>query len=186
MARSTVGFSTAEVARATRLTVRQIAYWVVTFFVVPSVANPRGRGNGRRYSILDVLAFAVLAAMREQGVSLQALRSAQRYLRNRSGRELQNVHAQLVWAPGNRRYRHDIALVHSKSEIESLLAVPGQQVSAVVVPVGEIFQQVRERLEEIRSERRAKSEDRCGEGKTEAGNVRRGRAAAKAGAGCMK
>jgi len=155
VARSTVGFSAPEVARACGLSVRIVQRWVQSGLIRPSVCDEIGRGNYSRYDVRDVLAFSALAEMRKKGVSLQALRQAQRYLRSRKGRELQDVTAKLVWAPGDRRYRHDIALVNSETDIESLHRVPGQRIAPVTVPVGEIFQQVRERLHEIRSERKA-------------------------------
>ena len=156
MAKNSAGFSTPEVAHAAGLSVRQVAYWTVARLVVPAVADPAGTGNHRRYSLPDVLAFSVLGAMREHGVSLQSLRVVQRYLRSQKGAQLQDLHARLVWAPGNKRYSRDVALIHSDSEIVSLLTEPGQRIAPVVVNVGELYQQVRERIEGIRSTRKAK------------------------------
>lgn len=152
MARTSRGFSSLEVAAATGLTLRQVQYWVLIGFVLPSVYSRRGRGNHDRFNLLDVLTFRILAAMRSRGVSLQALRQVQRYLQ---GRDLQSVYTRLVWAPGNRRYRHDIALIHSESEMESLLASPGQLIEPVTVDVQQLFREARDRLKEIREERPA-------------------------------
>jgi len=156
MARSKTGFSSVEVARITGLSVRQIQYWTATGFVRASVYDAPGCGHHRRYDFRDVLTFIVLAELRAGGVSLQALRQAQRFIRSRSGRDLRDVHAKLVWAPGNRSLRRDLALVYSETEIESLIDVPGQQVAAVAIPVGELYEQARRRIKEIRSERKAK------------------------------
>jgi len=152
MARTSRGFSSLEVSAVTGLTLRQIQYWVLIGFVLPSIYFKRGRGNHNRYNLLDVLTFRILATLRSKGVSLQALRSVQRYLQ---GRDLQSVYTRLVWAPGNRRYRHDIALIHSESEMESLLASPGQLIDPVCVDVQQLFREARARLEEIRDGRPA-------------------------------
>lgn len=152
MARTSRGFSSLEVSAATGLTLRQVQYWVLIGFVLPSVYSKRGRGNHDRFNLLDVLTFRILAAMRARGVSLQALRQVQRYLQ---GRDFQSVYSHLIWAPGNRRYRHDIALVHSESEMESLLASPGQLIDPVTVDVQQLFREARARLEEIRDGRPA-------------------------------
>ena len=122
------GFSTTEVARATGLSVRRVAYWTATRLVVPSVADTSGTGNHRRYSVRDVYAYAVLGAMRDRGVSLQALRLVQRYLHECDEPELQNVHARIVGAPGNSRDIHENELFHSDCEIISLLTEPGQHI----------------------------------------------------------
>jgi DNA-binding transcriptional MerR regulator len=156
MARN-VGFSTPEVARATGLTDRQIGYWAKTGFCIPTVADTEGRGNHRRYDVRDVFTFAVLGELRHRGVSLQSLRQVQRYIRGRDGKAFPDVHARLVWAPGNRRFRHDVALVHTDAEIISLLTEPGQRIAPVVVDVAELYRQTRERIEEIRRSRKTKT-----------------------------
>jgi len=151
MADSTLGFSTRQTARASGLTVRQVGYWASSGFVIPSVANPSGRGNGRKFSVPDVYAYAVLGELRNRGVSLQALRAVQRFLRECDGLELQNEHARLVFFPGDRK--HDVALARSDQEAISLILNPGQHLTPFVVDAGRLFKQVRDRLDEVRRER---------------------------------
>lgn len=151
-----IGFTSTQVVRATGLTLRIVNYWASSGFLVPSVANPSGRGNRRRFSIPDVYAYAVLGELRNRGVSLQSLRIVQGFLRECDGLELQDARARLVLAPGSRRYAQDVALVHSDSEIISLLTLPGQQIAPVVVDVGALLKQVTARLNEIRREREAR------------------------------
>ena len=50
-----------------------------------------------------------------------------------------------------------VVLVHTDEEIASLLAEPGQYIAAAVVDVGSLYRAVRERLEEIRRDRKAKA-----------------------------
>ena len=137
------------------LPIHTIKDWSRTRLIVPSVVDSPGRGFRRLYGERDALCFAVVSAMRDEGVSLQGLGPTQGYLSSRSGRELQNVHSRLVWSPGDRRYGSDLSLVSSESEIESLFDEPGQLALSKVVPVGEIFQAVREKLAVIRSARKA-------------------------------
>jgi len=151
MADGTLGFSSRQVARASGLTVRQIGYWASSGLVTPSVSNPSGRGNGRKFSVPDVYAYAVLGELRVRGVSLQSLRAVQKFLRECDGLELQNEHARLVFFPGDRK--HDVALARSDQEAISLILNPGQHLTPFVVDAGRLFKQVRARLDEIRRER---------------------------------
>ena len=153
--RTNVGFSTLEVARATGLSQRRVAYAAATRLIVPSVFDKAGTGNHRRWNIPDTLALAAIGAMRDHGVSLQALRLVQRYLSSRPGSEFQNIHRRLVYAPGSGRYPYDIALL-TDDEYESLLALPGQRIPVVAIDAGELFREVRDRLEKIRDVRKVK------------------------------
>jgi len=159
MPRSKTGFSSIEVARIADLSLRQVQYWTRTGLVRASVYDEPGPGNHARYDLLDILVFMVLAALRDGGVSLQALRVVQRYIRSQSGRELRDVHSRIVWAPRS-RLRRDIALVHSETEITSLLNSPGQQVTRMAIPVGALHAQARERIKGVRAERKAKAIER--------------------------
>lgn len=152
MPRTNAGFSTLEVVKATGITQRCVAYWSATDLITPSVFNRSGQGHHRRFSIPDVLAFAALGRMRAHGLSLQALREVGNFLRSRDGSEFQDVHRKLCYAPGSRRYPHDIALL-TDEEIISLLKEPGQSVCPAVVDTEELFREIRERLNEIHDAR---------------------------------
>jgi len=161
--RTNAGFSTTEVARATGLSHRKVAYWAATGLIAPSVLDPTGTGNHRRFSLPDVLAFAALGAMRAHDVSLQALREVLQslrevkgYLNDLDGSEFKDVHRLLVYAPGSKRYPRDVALLKD-SEIVSLLREPGQRIAPVVVDLGELDRQIRERLERIPHERKERA-----------------------------
>ncbi len=154
--RTNVGFSTLEVAKAVGISPRRVAYAAAARLIVPSVFDKAGTGNHRRFSIPDTLAFAAVAAMRDHGVSLQALRLVQRYLSSRLGSEFKNIHRRLVYAPGSGRYQYDIALL-TDDEYESLLALPGQRIPVVAIDAGGLFEEVRARLEKIRTERKTEA-----------------------------
>ena len=150
MARQISGFTTPEAARIARLTVRQVQYWAKTRLVVPSIVDARGKGNHRRYGFRDLLTLRVLAEFRSHGLSLQALRQVQRYLRNRRGQDLKDVQSRLVFAPGHRR---EVLLAHSAEEIVSLLEKPGQLVAPVVVDLSSIFHDVHASVASLAQER---------------------------------
>jgi len=156
MPKTNAGFSTPEVARATGLSHRKVAFWAATGLIAPSVLDPTGTGNHRRFSLPDVLAFAALGAMREQGLSLQSLRKVKRFLNDLDGSEFKDVHRLLVYAPGSKRYPNDVAL-RTNSEIVSLLREPGQRIAPVVVDLGELDRQVRARIERIPQERKERA-----------------------------
>jgi DNA-binding transcriptional MerR regulator len=74
-------FSTAQVARLTGLTPRQLDYWDRTGFVRPSVAQATGYGSARRYSFEDVVRLRVAARLRAAGFGLARIRRCVETLR---------------------------------------------------------------------------------------------------------
>jgi DNA-binding transcriptional MerR regulator len=67
-------FSTAEAARLTGLTARQLDHWDRNGFVRPSVEKAAGYGSARRYSFADVVRLRVAARLRSNGVGLARIR----------------------------------------------------------------------------------------------------------------
>jgi DNA-binding transcriptional MerR regulator len=67
-------FSTAEVARLTGLTPRQLDHWDRNGFLGPSVERAGGYGTARRYSFADVVRLRVAARLRAGGVGLSRIR----------------------------------------------------------------------------------------------------------------
>lgn len=68
------GFSTAQVARLSGLTPRQIDHWDRQGFLKPSIQSAKGYGSARRYSFADVVRLRVAARLRAAGVGLARLR----------------------------------------------------------------------------------------------------------------
>ena len=68
------GFSTAEAARLSGLTPRQLDHWDRLGFLRPSMQRASGYGSARRYSFADVVRLRVAARLRESGVGLPSLR----------------------------------------------------------------------------------------------------------------
>lgn len=67
-------FSTAEVARLTGLTARQLDHWDRKGFLRPSLEKAKGYGSTRRYSFADVVRLRVAARLRGSGVGLARIR----------------------------------------------------------------------------------------------------------------
>jgi DNA-binding transcriptional MerR regulator len=68
------GFSTAQVARLTGLTPRQLDHWDRKGFLKPSLRKAQGYGSTRRYSFADVVRLRVAARLRSAGVGLTRIR----------------------------------------------------------------------------------------------------------------
>ncbi|HTO86343.1 MAG TPA: MerR family transcriptional regulator [Thermoanaerobaculia bacterium] len=67
-------FSTADVARLTGLTPRQLDHWDRQGFLRPSLEQASGYGSMRRYSFADVVRLRVAARLRAAGIGLQRIR----------------------------------------------------------------------------------------------------------------
>jgi DNA-binding transcriptional MerR regulator len=65
-----LGFSTAQAARLTGLTARQLDHWDRKGFLKPSLERARGYGSTRRYSFGDIVRLRVAARLRAAGVGL--------------------------------------------------------------------------------------------------------------------
>jgi DNA-binding transcriptional MerR regulator len=121
-------FSTAQVARLTRITPRQLDYWDRKEFIRPSVSTADGYGSARRYSFRDLVKLRVAARLRSGGFGLaqirQCVRSLERLDPSRAGIEearLLLVGSRVLW-------------VETDTEIVDLLH--GGQLM-LVLPVGE-------------------------------------------------
>jgi len=79
------GFSTAQVARLTGLTPRQLDHWDRQGFLQPSLRKASGYGSTRRYSFEDVVRLRVAARLRSAGVGLARLRRCEQALRRLGG-----------------------------------------------------------------------------------------------------
>jgi DNA-binding transcriptional MerR regulator len=74
-------FSTAEVARLTGLTPRQLDWWDRRGFLRPSVTAASGYGTRRRYSFTDVVKLRLAARLRAAGFGLPQVRRVVETLR---------------------------------------------------------------------------------------------------------
>lgn len=113
-------YGVGEVERLTGISRITLHVWDRSGFISPSVASGGGgTGNRRRYSFPDIIALRVARRLRDQGISLQALRKVSKYLREKEG--VDNPFAQRYLAV----YGADVVMVR-KDEVVSVLNTPGQ------------------------------------------------------------
>lgn len=89
-------FSTRQLCAITGLTFRQLDYWARTKLLSPSVAEARGSGTARLYSLDDVRRARVLSKLIDAGVSLQRARAALPLLHSDDGCRWLVIGAQAV------------------------------------------------------------------------------------------
>jgi DNA-binding transcriptional MerR regulator len=77
------GFSPAQVARISGLSVYMVDYLCRTELVVPSGNTQRGRGRVRRYTFGDVVLLRVISKLLKQGISVLGFRKSFLSARNR-------------------------------------------------------------------------------------------------------
>lgn len=82
------GFGVLQACRFTGCTTHQLRYWDKIGLVRPGVQETGGRPGVRRlYSFRDLVALRVVKALLEGGMSLQRVRRAYKYLRDKAGLE---------------------------------------------------------------------------------------------------
>jgi DNA-binding transcriptional MerR regulator len=126
-------FSTAQTARLSGLSARQLDYWDREGFVRPSVARASGYGSARRYSFEDLVRLRVAAKLRAAGFGLNKIRQCVQTLRrldpSRAGMadvRLLVMGSRVVWA------RSDRELVDVLQEGQLMLVFPlGEEVRGV-------------------------------------------------------
>lgn len=84
------GYRGPAVCRVVDITYRQLDYWATTGLVEPSVQDADGSGSQRLYSFEDIVTLKVVKRLLEVGVSLQRIRRAIEYVRDR-GLDLRNL-----------------------------------------------------------------------------------------------
>src|SRR5207248_2773191 len=78
-------FSSPEVRRLAGCTYRELDYWTRSGLVTPSIRDAHGTGTQRLYSLQDAVTLRAIKALRNAGLSLQAIRRAARYLGDADG-----------------------------------------------------------------------------------------------------
>ncbi|MEA5155760.1 MerR family transcriptional regulator [Raineyella sp.] len=86
-----VGFRGPIAAKAAGITYRQLDYWARIGLVTPGVRDANGSGSARLYSFRDILMLKVIKRLLSAGVSLQQIRKAVDYLRDRGVEDLTEV-----------------------------------------------------------------------------------------------
>lgn len=85
-----VGYRGPAVCKVTGVSYRQLDYWTTTGLVTPSVRSAEGSGSQRLYSFEDVVQLKVIKQLLDTGISLQRIRQAIEFVRDR-GLSLKNL-----------------------------------------------------------------------------------------------
>jgi len=80
------GFSSSDVARAAKVSLRQLQWWDEQ-----RVVSPEHEGHKRVYSAKEMLEITVIAELRRKGFSLQKVRRVMRFLEREMGRRLGDI-----------------------------------------------------------------------------------------------
>lgn len=88
---SEIGYRGATACAAAGITYRQLDYWARTGLLEPSVRTAMGSGTQRLYGFRDILVLKIVKRLLDAGVSLQNIRTAVDYLRNRGVTELESM-----------------------------------------------------------------------------------------------
>lgn len=91
------GFGVLQACRLTGTTTHQLRYWDQIGLVKPSIQQTGGRPGVRRmYSFRDLVALRVVKALLGGGMSLQRVRRAYKYLRDKAGLEEHLAEVKLI------------------------------------------------------------------------------------------
>jgi len=85
------GYRGPTACRAAGITYRQLDYWARTGLVEPSVRGATGSGTQRLYGFRDILVLKVVKRLLDTGVSLQQIRVAITFLRERGVEDLAQI-----------------------------------------------------------------------------------------------
>jgi DNA-binding transcriptional MerR regulator len=136
-----IGFRGPVACSAAGITYRQLDYWARTGLVEPSVRSAAGSGSQRLYGFRDILVLKVVKRLLDTGISLQQIRSAVEFLRERGSADLARV---TLMSDGVSVYA-----CTSPDEVVDLLQ-GGQGVFGIAL--GRVWQEVEGTLAELPSE----------------------------------
>ena len=104
----TQSFSTADAAKLTGLSPRQLDHWDRLGFLRPSLQHAAGYGSSRRYSFADIVRLRVAGRLRSHGIGLARIRRCAEALErldpsaDLGGARLMVVGAAVLWARSDR------------------------------------------------------------------------------------
>ena len=141
---SDTGYRGPTACNAAGITYRQLDYWARTGLVEPTVRGAKGSGSQRLYSFRDILILKVIKRLLDAGISLQHIRSAVQFLRERGTDDLTRV---TLMSDGASVYE-----CTSNDEVIDLLQ-GGQGVFGIAI--GGVWREIEGTLAELPSERAA-------------------------------
>ncbi len=142
-----LGYRGPTACNAAGITYRQLDYWARTGLVEPTVRGATGSGTQRLYSFRDILLLKVIKRLLDAGISLQQIRSAVAFLRQRGTDDLTRV---TLMSDGATVYE-----CTSNDEVIDLLQ-GGQGVFGIAI--GGVWREIEGSLADLPSERTAEAE----------------------------
>jgi len=152
--KSAANWSTQEAHRIAGITYRQLDYWIRTGLIKPTM-KAKGHGSKHGFSYRDLVAVRAIAALKETGVSLQAVRRVQSALIEFDGDDNALRAGRLIIEGGTNK--PDVAIACSDDEVLSLLKRPGQHQMRTVFEMARVYDDVREAISSLEINR-SKSE----------------------------
>jgi DNA-binding transcriptional MerR regulator len=137
-----VGYRGPTACTAAGITYRQLDYWARTGLVEPSVRAAAGSGSQRLYGFRDILALKIVKRLLDTGISLQQIRTAIGFLRERGAGDVAQV---TLMSDGATVYA-----CTSPDEVVDLLQ-GGQGVFGIAL--GRVWQEVEGTLADLPAER---------------------------------
>jgi DNA-binding transcriptional MerR regulator len=152
----TTGYRGPNVCKIVGITYRQLDYWATTGLVKPSVRDAEGSGSQRLYSFDDIVLLRIIKRLLDTGVSLQRIRAAVDYVRER-GLDLRHI---TLMSDGSTVYAAD-----DSREIIDILS-QGQGVFAIAVEP--LYEELEAEVTDLPSERAVPAVSRPRRGRPDA------------------
>ena len=141
---SDTGYRGPTACNAAGITYRQLDYWARTGLVEPTVRGAAGSGSQRLYGFRDILVLKLVKRLLDTGISLQQIRTAVQFLRERGTDDLAGI---TLMSDGASVYE-------CTSDDEVIDLVRGGQ-GVFGIAVGSVWREVEGSLAELPSERTA-------------------------------
>lgn len=139
-------FNVKTITKITSVTARQLQYWDETGLLKPSVAQAEGRGTRKLYSFVDVVQVKTAKTLRDQGVSLQKIRTCIAFLRKHA-LEIEHPLSELRFLTDGKTI---FILTTDKKKIMDTLSA-GQFVMSIAI--GELAIEARAQVEKLTQRR---------------------------------
>lgn len=136
------GYRGPTASKAAGITYRQLDYWARTGLVGASLRGAEGSGTQRLYSFRDVLVLKVVKRLLDTGVSLQQIRTAVEYLRERGVEDLAQI-----------TLMSDGASVYECTSADEVIDLVQGGQGVYGIAVGRVWREVEGTLSELPAER---------------------------------
>lgn len=142
-------FNTKQASQVVGASIRQVIHWDKVGLVKPSIRSASGRGSGRLYSYVDLLALKTVESLREDGISLQKIQKCVRYIRKHLPDMQQPLGFCKLIAVGQTIY-----MARDRQTLIDTIKLPGQQAHlSLIVDISGIDQELRAVIHKFVSKR---------------------------------